>query len=106
MDLQHYLHNVLVCYKHFPETFSLLLLLGGEIKFVNSCHTVNKKSNLSLNLGLGAIVLSHIQLHVNYNIPMGKTSEWSGFNGVTGGLTDLITDSKTNTLQVSAAYLF
>ena len=65
-----------------------------------------KKSNLSLNLGLGAIVLSHIQLHVNYNIPMGKTSEWSGFNGVTGGLTDLITDSKTNTLQVSAAYLF
>ena len=65
-----------------------------------------KKSNLSLNLGLGAIVLSHIQLHLNYNIPMGKTSEWSGFNGVTGGLTDLIVDSKTNTWQISAAYLF
>ena len=64
-----------------------------------------KKSNVSLNLGLGAIVLSKIQLHVNYNIALGKTSELSEFSGVTGALGDVI-DSKTNTWQISAAYLF
>ena len=64
-----------------------------------------KKSNISLNLGLGAIVLSKIQLHVNYNIALGKTSELSEFSGVTGALGDVI-DSKTNTWQISAAYLF
>ena len=45
-----------------------------------------KKSNLSLNLGAGAILLSKIQLHINYNIALGKTSEWSGIDGVADGM--------------------
>ena len=64
-----------------------------------------KKSNLSLNLGAGAILLSKIQLHVNYNIALGKTSEWSGIDGVADGMMKVM-DSKTNTWQISAAYLF
>ncbi len=64
-----------------------------------------KKSNLSLNLGAGAILLSKIQLHVNYNIALGKTSELSGADGLLQGATNVI-DSKTNTWQISAAYLF
>ena len=64
-----------------------------------------KKSNISLNLGAGAIFLSKIQLHVNYNIALGKTSELSEFSGVAGALGDVV-DSKTNTWQISAAYLF
>ena len=64
-----------------------------------------KKSNLSLNLGAGAILLSKIQVHLNYNIALGKTSEWKGIDGVTDGMMKVM-DSKTNTWQISAAYLF
>lgn len=64
-----------------------------------------KKSNLSLNLGAGAILLSKIQLHINYNIALGKTSEWTGVDGVAEGMMKVM-DSKTNTWQISAAYLF
>ncbi|MBQ5663506.1 MAG: porin family protein [Bacteroidaceae bacterium] len=60
-----------------------------------------KKSNLSLNLGAGAIVLNKIQLHVNYNIALGKTSEMK-----VGNVAEAAIDSKTNTWQVSAAWLF
>lgn len=61
-----------------------------------------KKSNISLNLGAGAILLSKIQLHVNYNIALGKTSELKGVGEAVGHAID----SKTNTWQISAAYLF
>jgi hypothetical protein len=61
-----------------------------------------KNSNLSLNLGLGAIVLDHVQLHVNYNLALGKTSE---FTTVSNGISEVI-KSKTNTWQVSVAYIF
>lgn len=64
-----------------------------------------KKSNLSLNVGAGAILLSKIQLHVNYNIALGNTSEMTGIDGVSGAVLDAF-DSKTNTWQISAAYLF
>ena len=60
-----------------------------------------KKSNMSLNLGVGAILLSKIQLHLNYNIALGKTSEMK-----VGDVMSKAIDSKTNTWQVSAAYLF
>ena len=59
-----------------------------------------KKSNLSLNLGLGAILLSKLQVHVNYNIALGETSELSHIGSIGDAL-----DSKTNTWQISAAYL-
>jgi hypothetical protein len=64
-----------------------------------------KKSNMSLNLGAGAILLSKIQLHVNYNIALGKTSELQGIGGLWEGASSVM-DSKTNTWQISAAYLF
>ena len=64
-----------------------------------------KKSNLSLNLGAGAILLSKIQVHLNYNIALGKTSECKVIDGVTDGMMKVM-DSKTNTWQISAAYLF
>ena len=64
-----------------------------------------KKSNLSLNLGAGAILLSKIQLHVNYNIALGKTSELTDISGAWDGAKNAM-DSKTNTWQISAAYIF
>ena len=63
-----------------------------------------KDSNLSLNLGLGAIVLDHVQFHINYNLALGKTSEYNIYDHAG----DIITNkkSKTNTWQVSVAYIF
>lgn len=63
-----------------------------------------KKSNLSLNLGLGATLISHIQLHINYNIALGNTGEYK--EDLTSAGLDYITGSKTNTWQISAAYIF
>lgn len=63
-----------------------------------------KKSNLSLNLGAGATVLNHIQLHINYNIALGNTGEWK--EDTAGQGWDYIKGSKVNTWQVSAAYIF
>jgi hypothetical protein len=61
-----------------------------------------KNSNMSLNLGLGAIIIDHIQFHVNYNLALGKTSE---FTTLSNGVNEVI-KSKTNTWQVSVAYIF
>ena len=63
-----------------------------------------KKSNLSLNLGAGATVLNHIQLHINYNIALGNTGEWK--ENTAGQGLDYIKGTKVNTWQVSAAYIF
>ncbi len=63
-----------------------------------------KKSYLSLNLGAGATLLNHIQLHINYNIALGNTGEWK--SDPTGAAWDHIKESKINTWQVSAAYIF
>lgn len=64
-----------------------------------------KNSNMSLNLGLGAIIVDHIQLHVNYNLALGKTSEFTAIDTALGQTLDVI-KSKTNTWQVSVAYIF
>lgn len=62
-----------------------------------------RSSNLSLNLGLGAILLSHVQIHANYNIALGSTSDYRTVDSAVG---NFITKSKTNTWQISVAYLF
>jgi opacity protein-like surface antigen len=61
-----------------------------------------KSSNLSLNLGVGAVVANHYQLSVNYNIALGKTGEFEGL----GALKDKIGDAKTNSWQIGIAYYF
>jgi opacity protein-like surface antigen len=64
-----------------------------------------KSSNLSLNLGLGAMALSHLQVKINYNIALGKTGEFEYTDVVTN--TKKVTgDAKANSWQVSLAYLF
>ena len=63
-----------------------------------------KNSNLSLNLGLGAIVLDHVQFHINYNIALGKTSEYNIYDHAKEIVSK--TKSRTNTWQVSVAYIF
>ena len=82
------------------KTFSVGDIMAGSQNF--SEYTL-RSSNLSLNLGLGAIVLDHIQVHANYNIALGSTSY---YREATDAALNLVTKSKTNTWQVSVAYIF
>ncbi len=64
-----------------------------------------KSSNISLNLGIGVVLASHLQVSANYNIAMGKTGEFDS-SKATDALKDLVGDAKTNTWQVGVAYWF
>ena len=65
-----------------------------------------KSSNLSANVGIGATILSHLQVKINYNIALGKTGDVQVKDG-TGAAWDVITGkAKANAWQISAAYYF
>lgn len=61
-----------------------------------------KKTNFSINVGLGAKLLNHLQLGVNYNIPLGKTAEYDGILNTA----EKAFSAKVKTWQISLAYLF
>lgn len=83
------------------KTYSIADIIDGGQQALSQ-YTL-RSSNLSLNLGLGAVVLDHVQLHVNYNIALGSTSEYSE---PTQAALNFATKSKTNTWQFSLAYIF
>ena len=68
-----------------------------------SCEYNIKDSNISLNFGLGFILFNHLQIHGNYNLALGKTAD---ITGTVLNLRKEITEVKTNTWQVSLAYIF
>lgn len=57
-----------------------------------------KSSNLSANVGIGATVMSHLQITANYNFALGKTGEFN--------LIDSAKEIKTNAWQIALAYFF
>ena len=63
----------------------------------SSCYSL-KKTNFSVNVGLGVTLLSHLQLSANYNIACGKTADvnWKEING----------NSKNNSWQIALGYWF
>ena len=60
-----------------------------------------KTSNFSVNVGVGAMVLKHLQATVNYNIACGKTGEITVRD--TG---HVISKGKSNSWQLGLAYIF
>lgn len=60
-----------------------------------------KTSNFSVNVGVGAMVLKHLQATVNYNIACGKTGEITLRD--TGRA---ISKGKSNSWQLGLAYIF
>lgn len=56
-----------------------------------------KSSNFSWNVGVGATVLSHVEVKANYNIACGKTGSINFEDGISG---------KYNAWQIGAAYWF
>lgn len=70
-----------------------------------------KKSNFSINVGLGATVASHLEVKANYNIACGKTADAS-VESVSGQLGQQAIDvvkgdkSHNNSWQISVGYYF
>ena len=66
-----------------------------------------KSSNLSANVGLGLMLLNHLQISANYNIALGTTGEFEVVNAVAGTAWNTVTGkTKANAWQISVAYLF
>ena len=65
-----------------------------------------KSSNISANVGLGATILGHLQLKVNYNIALGKTGDIEVKDGANAAWDVITGKAKANAWQVSAAYYF
>lgn len=62
-----------------------------------------KDSNLSLNLGAGVSLISHLEVGFTYNIALGKTGEFEWKNEAGKLITG---KARNNSWQVSAAYYF
>ena len=60
-----------------------------------------KDSNLSVNLGAGVNLISHLEIGFCYNIACGKTGEFEVLKSVTNAV-----KAKNNSWQISAAYYF
>lgn len=99
---------------------------GGSVR-----GYVAEKSTLSINVGVGATLINHLQVAINYNMPWGKTGEFVYINAeeiknaenikngekVTFGALETLTGTaekaknaynniKSGTIQLSVAYLF
>lgn len=62
-----------------------------------------KSSNFSVNLGVGATILSHLEVKANYNIACGKTGEATVKDAATA---KSVFKSKYNSWQVGLAWWF
>lgn len=64
-----------------------------------------KSSNFSVNVGLGATLLSHLQLSVNYNIACGKTADLTVWDAASTAIKNS-GKSRNNSWQIGLAYYF
>jgi opacity protein-like surface antigen len=62
-----------------------------------------KKSQLGVNLGAGVKLVKHLQVGVNYHLPLGDTAEFKADLGTLGQVKESF---KTKVWQVSVAYIF
>lgn len=74
-----------------------------DFKWNDSSSYSLKKSNFSVNVGLGVTLVSHLQVSANYNIACGKTADttWkTATNEIVKG------NSKNNSWQIALGYWF
>ncbi len=68
-----------------------------------------KKSNFSVNVGLGVSLLTHLQVTANYNIACGKTADvtlWKAATDAAGQVSGTKSKSRNNSWQIALAYFF
>ena len=62
-----------------------------------------KSSNISANVGLGLMLLRHLQISANYNFGLGKTGELDELPGAVDAIKE---NGKLNAWQIGVAYFF
>ncbi len=77
--------------------------VGGKKTWEQVAEWTLKSSNLSANIGIGAMVLGHLQAKINYNIALGKTGE---LDNTATGVALKVATAKFNAWQFSLAYFF
>ena len=98
------------------STASIYIFAGPQFGFAVGDKSKNivdnalewrlKDSNLSANVGLGLMLLDHLQISANYNIALGTTGEVD-VNKALGTTWDTaIGKAKANAWQLSVAYFF
>lgn len=88
------------------KEFSIKKLTVGSYEEALSEYTL-ESSTLSLNFGLGAVLLDHFQIHANYNLALGNTSNYKEIDlNLAQGIYKNVIKSRTNVWQVSLAYIF
>ena len=65
-----------------------------------------KKSTLSVNVGAGVTLLSHLPLTANYSIACGKTGDATVWNTVEKTSQAVVKNGRTNSWQIGLAYFF
>ena len=66
-----------------------------------------KSSTFSVNVGVGAMLLSHLQLSANYNIACGKTGDMTVSKALGDTAQELLSkNGRTNAWQIGLAYYF
>lgn len=66
-----------------------------------------KSSTFSVNVGVGAMLLSHLQLSANYNIACGKTGDMTVSKALGDTAQKLLSkNGRTNAWQIGLAYYF
>lgn len=100
---------------HMKYTFGLGSILGvyvaagpnfffnfaKDTKLADQFNLTQRDAQVGLNLGAGVKLLKHLQVGLNYTIPLGNSSELTILNG-----TQQLLFSKNKMWQLSAAYLF
>ncbi len=73
--------------------------VGGDLKEINWKWN---DTNFSVNVGLGVMLVNHLQINANYNIACGKTGEAK--DDIAGVVKDF--NAKSNSWQIGLAYYF
>ncbi len=63
-----------------------------------------KATQVGLNIGAGVKLVQHLQIGVNYQIPLGDSFSWKGIGEAISD--EIGGNGKTKTWQISLAYLF
>lgn len=95
-------------------TFGLGSLLGVYVaagpdfffnfKDIDWANVKTNKTQVGLNLGVGVKLIKHLQVGVNYQIPLGDS--FSLKNAADAVVDEIGGNGKTKTWQISAAYIF
>ena len=98
------------------STASIYIFAGPQFGFTVGNKTTEiindvsdwrlKDSNLSANVGLGLMLLDHLQISANYNVALGTTGEVDLNSAVNTTWNTVVGKAKANAWQLSVAYFF